>query len=118
MRQEELSKLNEPYTESRGHIDRRFDSWIGADLPSAISLFDEIYADLDTKAFGISWWQSVPVQERILISDYLYQCADGIGKNLVEAKLHYWEWLDARERQNNRIADGIKHRPDGEPYFK
>lgn len=118
MRQEELTLLNEPYTDARGDIDRRFDSKVGADIPSAINLFNEITGDLDTKSFGISWWQMVPVQERILISDYLYQCGDGVGKNLVEAKLHYWEWLDAREKQNHRIADGIKYQLDGEPYFK
>lgn len=74
MRQEELTKLNEPYTDIKSDIDRRFDSAIGADVPSAITLFNEIYADLDTKSFRISWWQGVPVQERILIGDYLYQC--------------------------------------------
>lgn len=117
MRQEEITKLSEPYTDTRSDVDRRFDSVIGADLPSSIKLLNEISADLDIHSFGISWWQT-PVQERILIADYLYQCADGIEKNLVEAKLHYLEWLDVRERQNKRIADGIKFKPDGEPYFK
>lgn len=118
MRQEEISKLNEPYNNAMCELDRRFDSAVGADVPSAGRLFKEIFSDLDTTSFGISWWQSLPVEERILISDYLYQCADGIEKNLVEAKLHYLEWLDARDRQNNRIVDGIKFRPNGEPYFK
>ena len=117
MRQEEITKLSEPYTDTRSAVNRRFDSVIRADVPSSIKLFNEITGDLDTHSFGISWWQT-PVQERILISDYLYQCADGIEKNLVEAKLHYFEWLDLRERQNNKIADGIKFHPDGEPYFK
>jgi hypothetical protein len=117
MRQEEINKLSEPYTDTRSDVDRRFDSVIGADVPSAIKLFNEIAADLDTRSFGISWWQ-IPVQERILISDYLYQCADGIEKNLVEAKLHYLEWLDVRERQDSRIADGIRFKQNGEPYFK
>ncbi|HXQ37191.1 MAG TPA: hypothetical protein VN843_24490, partial [Anaerolineales bacterium] len=117
MREQEITKLTEPYTDTRSDVDRRFDSVIGADVPSSIKLFNEITADLDTHSFGISWWQT-SVQERILIGDYLYQCADGIEKNLVEAKLHYLEWLDVRERQNNRIADGIKFNPDGEPYFK
>ena len=118
MRQEEITKLSEPYTDPREDVDRRFDSAIGADVPSAIKLFNEISGDLDTQSYGISWWQNVPVQERILISDYLYQCADGIEKNLGEAKLHYLEWLDVRDKQNNRIADGIKFHPNGEPYFK
>ncbi len=53
----------------------------------------------------MSWWGSLAVQERILISDYLYQRTDSIETNLVEARLHYLESLDARERENNRLAD-------------
>jgi hypothetical protein len=118
MRREDTMKLNEPYTDLRDELDRRFEASIEADVPSAGTLFLEIFHDLDTKSFGISWWGSVPVEERVLISDYLYQCAEGIEKNLAEAKLHYLEWVDAREKQNNRIADGIKFHPNGEPYFK
>ena len=76
MRQEEITKLSEPYTDTRSDVDRRFDSVIGADVPSSIKLVNEITTDLDTHSFGISWWQT-SVQERILISDYLYQCAEG-----------------------------------------
>jgi hypothetical protein len=118
MRQEEINKLNEPYATTRDELDRRFEAFIGADIPSAGKLFLEIFHDLDANNFGISWWRSTPVEERILISDYLYQCAEGIEKNLTEAKIHYLEWADARERQNNRIVDGIKFHPNGEPYFK
>src|SRR5215211_6848539 len=103
MRREDTMKLNEPYTDLRDELDRRFEASIEADVPSAGKLFLEIFHDLDTKSFGISWWGSVPVEERILISDYLYQCAEGVEKNLAEAKLHYLEWFDAREKQNNRI---------------
>jgi hypothetical protein len=118
MRQEELNKLKEPYTQPRSLLDRRFESALGADVPSACRLATEILNDLDEKDFGISWWSSVPVEERILISDYLYQCVDGIEKNLVEAKLHYFEWLDARDRSNDFIVDSIKIDLNGEPYQK
>lgn len=105
MRQEDISNLNKPYTTSEENMDSRFYSSIGADIPSARKLLKEIFHDLDTKSFGISWWKNMPNEERILISDYLYQCADGIEKNLAEAKLHYLEWLDAREKHNDKIAN-------------
>ena len=114
MRQEDVNKLDEPYTNSRVDTDRRFHSSIGADIPSAGVLVKEIFGDLDTQSFGIYWWASVNVEERILISDYLYQCAESIETNLVEAKLHYLEWLHARERHNERIADVISRTPYGE----
>jgi hypothetical protein len=118
MRKQELNKLNEPYTAPKDHIDRRFESAIGAVIPSASKLAIEILGDLDEQSFGISWWPSVPVEQRILIGDYLYQCADGIVTNLVEARLHYWEWVEAREKTNDRIADSIKIDPLGNPYQK
>ena len=37
---------------------------------------------------------------------------------MVEAKLHYLEWVDARERMNNFIADSIKIDASGNPYQK
>ncbi len=109
MRREEMELLSQPYTQPKdAGRDRRFGSSIGADIPSANGLVTEIFSDLDTDSFGISWWTSLPVQERILISDYLYQCADGIETNLAEAKLHYWEILDAREKENKRTIDMLQ----------
>lgn len=118
MRSEEINKLKEPYVTRREELDRRFEASIGADVPSAGKLFLEIFHDLDTKNLGMSWWGATPVEERILIGDYLYQCAEGIEKNLAEAKIHYLEWADARETQSNRIADGIRFKPNGDPYFR
>jgi len=114
MRKEDINSLSEPYAQSRVTLDRRFHSAIGADVPSAGILVKEIFNDLDIQSHGISWWQSFPAQERILISDYLYQCADSIEVNLVEARLHYLEWLDVRDRQNARLADVISRSPYGE----
>jgi hypothetical protein len=113
MREEDIRKLSEPYQQSRDELDRRLHSALGADIPSAGVLVKEIFEDLSTQTFGISWWQSVSVQERILISDYLYQCAEGIEANLVEAKLHFLEWLHVREQQDKRIADVFSVGPSG-----
>jgi hypothetical protein len=35
----------------------------------------------------------------------LFQCVTGIEVNLMEAKLHYFEWLDANEKHNKKIAN-------------
>lgn len=113
MRQEDIRRLSEPYTQPRDEQDRRFHSAIGADVPSASTLVKEIFGDLSTQIFGVSWWQSVSEQERILISDYLYQCAEGIETNLVEAKLHFLEWLHIKDQQDAKIADVIKRTPHG-----
>jgi hypothetical protein len=116
MRQEEINLLCQPYTDSKGDIDRRFHSSLGADVPHAGELVEDIFNDLDEHKFGISWWKaftSLHDEERILISDYLYQCVDGIEKNLAEAKLHYFYWLEARDKQNERIANVISRNEYG-----
>ncbi len=105
MRKEEIKLLEQPYNSEKEEIDRRFNSAIGADVPSAKELVKEIFDDFDFNSFGISWWSSLPTEERILISDYLFQCATGIEVNLMEAKLHYFEWLDAIENHNKKIAN-------------
>jgi hypothetical protein len=105
VRKEDLQRLSEPYTESKADIDRRFNSAIGADIPSVTRLTEEIFNDLDEVSLGISWWRSLPDHERILISDYLYQCVTSIEVNVAEAKLHLMEWTDVREKLNKRNAD-------------
>lgn len=118
MKEEDVKRLSEPYKNLRMDNDRRFHSALGADVPSAGNLISEIFDDLSKTSLGVYWWSSTPVHERALISDYLYQCAFAIEVNLAEAKLHYLEFLDAREKHDKRIADAVSIRPDGEPYFK
>lgn len=113
MRQDDIKKLSEPYNKPRDRFDRRFHSSVGADVPSAHKLVGEVFDDLSRQDFGISWWQPVPKQERILISDYLYQCSEGIETNLVEAKLHFLEWLHIKDQVDAKMADIIKRTPDG-----
>jgi|ERR1051325_1786375 hypothetical protein len=106
MRQEDVNRFNEPYPDRQTDLDQRFNSALGVDVPHATKLTEEIFNDLDTRGFGISWWaQLLPDHERILISDYLYQCATGIEVNLAEAKLHFLEWLDTRDQQNERVVN-------------
>lgn len=106
MREEDINKLSKPYDESPdGIFDNRFESIIGADVPSSEKLVEEIFNDLDSNSFGIQWFANIPEQERILISDYLYQCAVSIETNLAEAKLHFLEWLDSRVKNDKRISE-------------
>lgn len=118
MRDEDIKRLSEPYENPRIDIDRRFHSAIGADVPHAGELTREILNDLSRTTHGVSWWASVPVRERALISDYLYQCVFSIEVNLAEAKLHYMEFLDAREKHDKRIKDMVFFQPDGTPDMK
>ena len=119
MRKQDINKLSQPYINSnQTEFDRRFDSAIGADVPSAGILVEQIFGDFDANSFGIWWWNSLPMEERILISDYLYQCTSDIETNLVEAKLHYLEWLGAREKFNEKIANVISRDPNGNLRMK
>lgn len=56
----------------------------------------------------------MPVQERILISDYLHQCIGSIEVNLIEAKLHYLEWLEIRDKLDAKYADIVRRTPYGQ----
>lgn len=113
MRQEDIKRLSEPYTQSKGELDRRLYTALGADVPSVGELDREIFNDIDPNLLGISWWQSVHVKERILIGDYLHQCAGSIEVNLIEAKIHYLEWLGVREKLDAKYAEVVRRTPYG-----
>jgi hypothetical protein len=103
MRREDLKFLEKLYPEPGG--ERQFNSAIGADVPHAGELTSVILIELDENNFGIPFFHNLPVHERILISDYLYQCVSSIEVNLAEAKLHYLEWRDYTEQISRRYAD-------------
>ena len=113
MRKEEIKLLSQPYNSEKDEIDRRFNTVIEADVPSAKKLVQEIFNDLDVNTFGINWWHSLPTEERILIGDYLFQCASAIEVNLMEAKLHYFEWLHAVENHNKKIVNIVTRDSSG-----
>src|SRR6266498_4523317 len=119
MRPQELEILNRPYEPHDSiHFHQRFDSTIGADLPSNANLASAILNDLDPANLGVRWWGNLPPVERILIGDYLYQSTVGVEVNLSEAQLHFFEWLQARDQANNGIADSVVFDEKGVPHFK
>ncbi len=80
-----------PLTDERSPSEQFYDA-LELGVPHARGLAAEIFADLDTKRFGIGWWPDrVPTKRRILISDQLYLAAEATEVNLSEAKLHLLE---------------------------
>ena len=78
MRQEDINRFNEPYPDRRTDLDQRFSSALGADVPHATKLTEEIFSDFGYSRLWNFWWaQLLPDHERILISDYLYQYLSG-----------------------------------------
>jgi hypothetical protein len=118
MRPEDLARLNEPYPEHVEPADADARAAIGVNLPHWTALQDEIFADFaEQSPYGIGWWAPDPgTIRRILISDQLYCCLDSVGSNMIEAALHWLEYLDARDRDNSRLAHAVKMTTAG-PVF-
>jgi hypothetical protein len=83
---------------------------LGVDLPSWMQLERAIFNDLtEQPPHGIGWWAPYPgTSRRILISDQLYACAVSVSDNMVEAGLHWLEFLDYADRESDRLADAVK----------
>lgn len=119
MRAEDLARLNKLYPEHVEPTDADARSAIGVKLPNWIALQHEIFADFtEHPPYGIGWWAPDPgTSRRILISDQLYCCLDSVVNNMIEASLHWLEYLDARDRDNARLAHAVKMTPAG-PVFE
>ena len=81
---------------------------LGIPLPSVERLETAVLKDLSVDPpYGISWWKdSIPTGHRIAISDQLFSCIQSISGNLIEAQLHWLEFLDWMERDNQLISVG------------
>ncbi len=68
-----------------------------------------IRADLSTDPpYGIAWWAPYPgTSRRILIGDQLYACMQSTRDNLIEAGLHWLEFLDCADRESDRLAYAV-----------
>jgi hypothetical protein len=118
MRVKEKELFRTPYPATNMPKHERFADVIDARIVDVGKLSKEIRSDFDPINFGISWWQSLDPQRRILIGDYLYQCVLGIETNFVEARLHYYLWLHTKELIDARMADSVTIGPADKPLLK
>src|SRR5262249_40569472 len=96
MRDEDLQRLAVPYPRDGRSADDHFHEKLGVTVQASISLAQMIFDDLDVSVGGVGWWSPHPGKKRrILVADYLFQAAQSIATNLVEAKLHLLEALGA-----------------------
>lgn len=82
---------------------------LGVEAPQMQRLEDAIFADFTAgPPFGISWWAPGPgATRRVLIGDQLFACATSTRDNLVEASLHWLEFLDYAEQESDMFADAV-----------
>lgn len=73
-------------------------------------LEEAIFADFSPgPPFGIAWWVPGPgTTRRVLIGDQLLVCAMSTRDNLIEAALHWIEFLDYAEQESDMFADAVQ----------
>lgn len=116
MRRQDLEALRTPYpAEEPRQVDDRFADALGLPMGNVRRLSDSILGDLDGTQFGIGWWKAYEpafgARARILVGDQLYRSAASIETNVVEAKLHLLECLDAWEREEAFLARMVQLGP-------
>lgn len=79
---------------------------LGIPLPNLERLEMAVRNDLSTNLPYRIWrWEdSIPSCHRIAIVDQLYSCVESVSANLIEAQLHWFEFLDWMERANELVA--------------
>ena len=81
---------------------------LGIDVRKILALERTIFSDLSDTPGGICWWpETIDLDRRVRISDYLFRVTASISTNLIEAQLHlielrHWEEVDAR-----RFGDAV-----------
>lgn len=119
MRRKELDILKKPYQSTTDDRPSGLVRALGVDIPSWSQLETSVTGDLATsKPFGIQWWAPHPdFRRRILISDYLVTCIRSASDNLIEAALHWFEYLDYAEQDSDFIANCVSL-DGGVPVFR
>jgi hypothetical protein len=115
MRYGDLVRLNEPYGDGFEPTDADARAALGLKLPRWTTLDEEIHGDIvEQDPYGVGWWAPEPgTSRRILISDQLYCCLTSVVSNMIEAALHSLEYLEAADRDDERLADAVKMGPGG-----
>jgi len=110
MRAADVARLSQPYGGDPSVPGPGPAVALGVATPTWQQLETAILDDLATQPpYGISWWAPHPgASRRILISDQLYACTHSTSDNLVEAALHWLEFLDFADRESDRLAYAVK----------
>jgi hypothetical protein len=110
MRASDVARLSQPYDGDPNQPGPGPAAALGVDTPTWLQLETTILDDLRTEPpYGIAWWAPHPgTSRRILITDQLYACTHSTGANLIEAGLHWLEFLDFAERESDRLVYAVK----------
>lgn len=109
MRASDTARLSQPYEGDPNSPGPGPAKALGVDTLTWSQLETIILDDLSTgPPYGIGWWAPAPgTSRRILISDQLYACTHSTSDNLIEAALHWLEFLDFAERESDRLAYAV-----------
>jgi hypothetical protein len=109
MRSANLSTLLKLYPDDLDPTDLDKMEALDIHLPCWINLQREIFSDFVEQApYGVRWWAPHPgTKRRILISDHLFCCAASVSSNLIEAALHWLEFLHASDQDNALYRDSV-----------
>jgi hypothetical protein len=120
LRRADVNRLSVPYT----GLDENASTpgpaaALQVDVPNWDRLQASILEDMNPgPPYGIAWWAPNPgTSRRTLISDQLFACTQSASENLIEAGLHWLDFLDFAERENDRFADVVSF-VNGEPVVK
>lgn len=110
MRSSDIASLSAAITHGLD-VDSKARSALDMPLPNLHHLEEAIFEDLkESPPFGISWWDpSLSPSLRILVSDQLYACTGSASDNLIEAKLHWLEFLDWKDREDALIPIEVRN---------
>ena len=103
MRKSDINRMNLK-TRFRNEVNPHVETELrlSVQLPNTHGLAAAIHNDLaEGSPYGIRWWEpKVDPQRarRILISDYLYACTANIPHHFLTARLHFLEFLEWAER--------------------
>ena len=110
MRASDVVRLSKPYGGDPNVPGPGPAGALGVDTPAWSQLETTILGDLSADSpYGIAWWAPHPgISRRILIGDQLYACTQSTHDNLIEAALHWLEFLDCADRESDRLAYAVK----------
>src|SRR5881227_1994169 len=106
MNSSDMARLSQPLSGGPDRSGRALAAALGVEIPTWDTLEERIFADLTGDVpYGVGWWAPHPgTSRRILISDQLYACTASVHDNLIEAGIHWLEFLDYSDRESDRLV--------------